>query len=388
MNKKNFSGNRHQVLSWVVGASLLAPTVLAVHAQAQQDQTQQGQAQSGQNGNWGQAGPPPDAQNGQIPPPPADAQQPSDNPVVQNGTQSSPEEQNPQYPAQPPQAGGQPGRAPYQGSPQGYPPNQGYPSQGYPSQGYPNQGYQPQAQTPQSYAPVQVGAGTLLKVRLSEALDTKKLQPDDYFQGTVAQSVFSGSVIAIPRGAEVVGRVVDVKKAGDLKGSAGFMLQLTSLNMGGQSYTLVSDVWSFDGPGKGGYTAGNTIGGAALGAAIGAIAGGGTGAAIGAAAGTGAGLGASAITPGPRGVIPPESVISFHLTQPVTVRPVSYQEAQELEQNSAPPQPRLYTRAPYPPVYGPGPYYYPAPYAYAYPYPYVYAYPYPYVRYYRYRYWR
>jgi hypothetical protein len=238
---------------------------------------------------------------------------------------------------------------------------------------------------------VSVPPGTLLKVRLSEALDTKKMQPGDYFQGTVAQGVYSGNVLAIPRGAEVVGRVVDVKKAGELKGSPGFLLQLTTLNMGGQSYPLVSDTWSFEGPGKGGYTAGNAVGGAALGAVIGAIAGGGTGAAIGAAAGTGAGLGASAITPGPRGVIPPESLLTFHLTQPAAVRPVSYQEAEELQQNSAPPQPRAYPRYGYPPpapVYAPGPYYYPAPYAYAYPYPYVYAYPYPHARYYRYRYWR
>jgi hypothetical protein len=395
----NSSGSGHKVLSWLVGASLLlAPAVLAPYAQSQQGQPQQNQAQPGQSGDWGQAGPPPDAQNGEIPPPPSDAQSSDTSqngtPAPANGQNGAPPPtgaQNGQYPAQPPQPSyGQQSRGPYQASPQGYP-NQGYPSQGYPSQGYPSQGNQGQVQAPQPSGPVNVPAGTLLKVRLSEALDTKKLQPGDYFQGTVAQGVYSGNILAIPRGAEVVGRVVDVKKAGELKGSPGFLLQLTTLNMGGQSYPLVSDVWSFDGPGKGGYTAGNAVGGAALGAVIGAIAGGGTGAAIGAAAGTGAGLGASAITPGPRGVIPPESLLTFHLTQPATVRPVSYQEAEELQQNSAPPQPRAYPRYGYPPpapVYAPGPYYYPAPYAYAYPYPYVYAYPYPYARYYRYRYWR
>lgn len=390
----NSSGGRHTVLSWLVGASLLfAPVVVAPYAQAQQDQSQaqQGQAQQnqapqpGQAGNWGQAGPPPDAQNGEIPPPPSDAQSSGNAQngasAPANGQNSAPPPagtQNGQYPAQQP-AYGQQGRGPYQGTPQGYP-----------SQGYPNQG---QAQPPQPSGPIDLPAGTLVKVRLSEALDTKKLQPGDYFQGTVAQGIYSGSILAVPRGAEVVGRVEDVKKAGDLKGSAGFMLRLTNLNMGGQSYPLVSDVWSFEGPGKGGYTAGNAVGGAALGAIIGGIAGGGTGAAIGAAAGTGAGLGASAITPGPRGVIPPESLVTFHLTQPATVRPLSYQEAQELQENSAPPQPRPYPRYGYPaaaPVYAPAPYYYPAPYAYAYPYPYpyVYAYPYAYPRYYRYRYWR
>ena len=93
-------------------------------------------------------------------------------------------------------------------------------------------------------------------------------------------------------------------------------LRLTSLNLGGNSYSLATDVFNTSSPGKGGYTAGNTVGAAALGAVIGAVAGGGPGAAIGAVAGTGVGLGASAATPGPRSVVPPEAVLSFHLTSP------------------------------------------------------------------------
>ena len=164
-------------------------------------------------------------------------------------------------------------------------------------------------------------------IRTSEPLDSKKVKPGDYFQGTVAQSVYVGNVLAIPRGAQVTGRVVDVKKPGELKGGASIALQLTTLNLGGNSYSLATDVFNTSSPGKGGYTAGNTVGAAALGAAIGAIAGGGPGAAIGAVAGTGVGLGASAATPGPRSVVPPESVLTFHLTSPATVQPVSYQEA-------------------------------------------------------------
>jgi hypothetical protein len=369
-------GNR-QLLSWVIGASLslvpalvAAPSAQGQQEQAQQDQTQQNQTQTQQNqpqpgqpGNWGQAGPPPDATNGQIPSPAANGQ-PSDD----GGPPPPPDADNgPVAPAY-----GQPGRPAYQ-------PNPNQP-----------RAYAGQAQAPRPVGPVTVPAGTLLQIRTTEPLDTKKVQPGDYFQGTIARSVYQGNVLAIPRGADVVGRVTDVKKPGDLKGSAGFTLQLTSLNMSGQSYPIVSDTWSFDGPGKGAYTAGNTVGGAALGAVIGAIAGGGPGAAVGAVAGTGVGLGASAATSGPRGMIPPESVLTFHLTQPATVQPVSYQEARDLEQNSAPPRPGPYPSG-YAPGYGPypppAPYYgYPAPYAYAYPYPYVYAYGYPYpYRYYRYR---
>ena len=206
-------------------------------------------------------------------------------------------------------------------------------------------------------------------------------------------------MLAIPRGAAVTGRVVDVKKPGELKGGASIALQLTTLNLGGNSYSLATDTFNTNSPGKGGYTAGNTVGAAALGAAIGAIAGGGPGAAIGAVAGTGVGLGASAATPGPRSVVPAEAVLTFHLITPATVQPVSYQEAAQLEQSSQPVGSR-YPPPPYGygPGYGPGPAAYappppgyaPYPYAYGYPYPYAYAYPRPYVYAYPYYYrrWR
>jgi hypothetical protein len=216
-------------------------------------------------------------------------------------------------------------------------------------------------------------------------LDSKKVKPGDFFQGTVAQSVYVGNVVAIPRGAQVTGRVVDVKKPGELKGGASIALQLTTLNLGGNSYALATDIFNTNSPGKGGYTAGNAVGGAALGAVIGAIAGGGPGAAIGAAAGTGLGLGASAATPGPRSVLPPEALITFHLTTPATVQPLSAQEAYQLEASSAqqgPGQgPGYDRRSPY--GYGPGPGYgpgYPPAYGYGAPYPgpVVHGYPYGY----------
>ena len=69
-------------------------------------------------------------------------------------------------------------------------------------------------------------------------------------------------------------------------------------------------------------------------------------------------------------MIPPEALLSFHLATPVTVTPVSYQEAQRMQASVTPEQPRLMRR----PVYA-----YPYPYPYAGPYYYGYAYPYPYI---------
>jgi hypothetical protein len=365
------------MLSGALGATLTLAPALGASAQ----QTSQQTATPGQQGDWGPAGPPPDAQNGQVPPSDAAAQD-------QNQDQGPP-----QYPGQQPTDQNQGISAPAANPPVGYgqAPRPAY----QPGQNQPNN-YQGMAQTPPS-GPVSLSPGLLLPIRISEPLDSKKMKPGDYFQGTVAQNIYSGSVLAIPRGAAVTGRIVDVKKAGELKGGASMALQLTSLNLGGNSYSLATDVFNTSSPGKGGYTAGNTVGAAALGAVIGAVAGGGPGAAIGAVAGTGVGLGASAATPGPRSVVPPEAVLSFHLTSPTTVQPVSYQDAARMQAESAPPQGQRYAAGPYgypgpaagyappPPGYAPYPYAYgypyPGPYVYAYPRAYVYGYPYYYRRY-------
>ncbi len=401
--------------------------------------TAQAQPQTGAQGDWGQAGPPPDVQDGRIPPPTADAGAPAPQEGKQGQYPAPPNQGQGQeqgnYPAQgqlppagsgqyppgtgqgqyppagsgtsyptgrqrtsgyPPQSqpgypqdgSGYPGsgnpNSGYPQNPSGYPgprsagpgpagqqspirpyPEKSYPGQPYPGQSYPGQqqsgrgpvGYaQPGAGQYQAALPVTIPAGTLLRVRTSEPLDTRRLQPGDVFEVMATQDVFEGGVLAVPRGATLVGRVVDVKKAGAFRGSAGMALQLVSLNVSGQSFPLATDVFATDTRGKGGYTAANTAGAAVVGALIGAAAGGGEGAAIGAVAGGAAGAGASAATPGPRQVMPPETVLAFHLAAPLTVIPPSYAEAQRLAASVAPRRPYLRPR-PYgypapPPPYG------------------------------------
>lgn len=236
--------------------------------------------------------------------------------------------------------------------------------------------------------PVVIPQGTLLRVRISEVLDSKHTQPGAMVEFTAASDIYAGGVLAIPRGAVLEGQVVDVKSStsGSVSGSQALSLKLNSLNLDGRTYVLDSDVWTAQGSGKGGYTASNTAGGAAIGAVIGAIAGGGPGAAIGAVAGGATGMAASAATSGPRVVLPPETQVSFHLASAVTVVPVSPQEAQRLASAQAGNRPSLRGRE----AYGYG---YPPPpppvvyYGYGYPYPYYY-YGYPYHVYYRgYRHW-
>jgi hypothetical protein len=72
--------------------------------------------------------------------------------------------------------------------------------------------------------------------------------------------------------------------------------------------------------GKGKRTATLAGGGAGLGALIGGLAGGGKGALIGGLAGAGAGTAGAAYTGNKDVVIPAETVVTFRLTAPLTVR--------------------------------------------------------------------
>jgi hypothetical protein len=243
----------------------------------------------------------------------------------------------------------------------------GYGAQGY---GYGAQNDQPQSgraeyippQQPVS-GPVTVPVNTVLEIRTVEPLDSTQLLQGQLFDATAANDVYVGNVLAIPRGAQLQGRVVRLKKAGPLGGNTLLALKLTGLNLGGQFYRLDTDVWWNRGPNKAGYTASNAIGGSAIGAVLGALIGGGTGAAIGAGVGAVGGMGASAGTNGPHVILPSETLLAFHLARPVTVEPVSWQEAQRLAASTPRLRQRRAYRQPYVNSY---------PYAYAYPYPYAY----------------
>jgi hypothetical protein len=219
-----------------------------------------------------------------------------------------------------------------------------------------------------SKAPITVQPGLIFTVRTSEPLDSRRLLGGENFQAVLAQDIYQGQYLVIPRGAVLQGHVVGVKKPGALRGDAGFALQIVSLNLSGQNYPIATDTFATDTRGKGGYTTANTVGGAAIGALIGAAAGGGPGAAIGAVAGGVTGVGLSAASSGPREIMPPETLLTFHLRAPLTVNPISAAEVQSLQASATPPRRMVRPRSPYPygyyPPPPPPPYYYPYPYRY------------------------
>jgi hypothetical protein len=281
----------------------------------------------------------PQQQQGQYGAPPQTGQYPQQN------DQYPP--QNGQYPPQQ-QAGPYPpqyGRAPYQ---------QPYPQQ-YPPQYPPQQPYVAQ----KGGDAVVVPSGSSLRVRINEGMNSKETKPGTAFNGMVLNDVVAGGSIAIPRGATIQGTVVDAHTAGQLKGKGELKLQLTSVSFGGKVYPVVTDFWWHQGVDKTGSTVGNTVGLAGVGALIGAVAGGGVGAAVGAGVGGVAGLGISSASGRGEASVPPEAIVTFHLTQPTDVTTVSQAELNRLG-SGVPPGTQPQFRRRYPPPPPPYPYYGPA----------------------------
>jgi BON domain len=169
--------------------------------------------------------------------------------------------------------------------------------------------------------PIIVPAGTVLAVRTTDALSSKTSNAGQTFGGTLAKSVRVGGKTALPAGATVYGTVVTAKAKGKIKGEGELTLQLLSISTGGERYHIQTNVFTSTIKGKGKRTAATTGGGAAAGALIGGIAGGGKGAGIGALVGGGAGLVGGAATGNQQIEIPPESVLNFTLSAPLTIPP-------------------------------------------------------------------
>ncbi|HEU0140965.1 MAG TPA: hypothetical protein VFQ79_14675 [Bryobacteraceae bacterium] len=164
-------------------------------------------------------------------------------------------------------------------------------------------------------------AGTQLRIRTIEAISTKTAKKGDTFSGTLVDALRDGDRLIAPRGANVAGIVTESDPGGRVKGRASLSVQLTRLGTDyGGPVDISTGAVSVEAQGSKAKDARNIGIGAGIGAAIGAIAGGGKGAAIGAGAGAAAGTGATLATHGEAATIPSETVLTFELRRPVTVR--------------------------------------------------------------------
>jgi len=165
-----------------------------------------------------------------------------------------------------------------------------------------------------------IPAGTRLRLRLGDTLDTRRNRAGSTFVAFLDSPVVEGDRVIIPQGTEFHGHVVEARRSGRLKGRATMEVTLDSFQLRGVIYPVATvaahraskrhlkrDI-AIIGGGSGG------------GAAIGAAAGGGVGALIGAGVGAAAGTTGAFIT-GKKDVrLPAETRIVFSLRNPVEVR--------------------------------------------------------------------
>ncbi|HEY6289957.1 MAG TPA: BON domain-containing protein [Terriglobia bacterium] len=164
-----------------------------------------------------------------------------------------------------------------------------------------------------------IPAGTVVTVRMIDAVDSTTSQPGQEFAATVAAPVVVGSQVVIPPDSTATVRLVTAKSSGRFEGSAQLALELHSLTVNGSPSNVQSSEYVQNGTSRGRRTAETVGGGSVLGGLIGAIAGGGKGAAIGAGVGAASGTGVEAASKRGQVKVPSEAKIDFTLKAPLTV---------------------------------------------------------------------
>lgn len=164
---------------------------------------------------------------------------------------------------------------------------------------------------------IEIPAGTTIVARMIDDVDSKRDSMGKTFRASVDEPVQIGGDTVIPRGADLVAKLVDEKNSGVFTGKTEMTMALTQITLNGRNYELVTEdvVEASESRTGGTVKKAAVLGG--IGAAIGGIAGGGSGAAIGGAAGAGAGAGMQVLTRGQRVKIPSEGRLAFKLKQPL-----------------------------------------------------------------------
>ena len=141
-----------------------------------------------------------------------------------------------------------------------------------------------------------IPAGTPIRVRMIESLNSESAQVGQAFHATLEDAIVVNGQTLFPRNADVVGSVAEVHRSGRLSDPGIMKLVLSSVTSGSQSTTLTVAPIEIKGESHTTSNVEKIGGGTAVGAIIGGIAGGGKGAAIGAGAGAAAGTGVAAAT--------------------------------------------------------------------------------------------
>ena len=162
--------------------------------------------------------------------------------------------------------------------------------------------------------------GAFVMVRVDQPLSSDRDQQGDAFSATLLRPVVVDGVVVAERGQTLAGRVVEVQKAGRVRGVSRLAVELTDISLvDGRQLPIQTQLANRSGPASEGRDAGAIAGATVMGAAIGASADWGRGAAIGAGVGAVASTIGVLLTRGRETVIYPESVLTFRIEAPLTI---------------------------------------------------------------------
>lgn len=215
---------------------------------------------------------------------PQNSQQSSQN--AQNSGQQYPQNSQQQYPSAPPLR-----------------------SNSTTARNYPNSG-----QT----AGITIPADTTVTIRMVDNVNSESARLGQTFKASLDEPIYANGQQVVPRGADVLTKIVDDQRAGKLSGRSSLTLALSQIVIDGRYVDVTSTDVETEAGSQSGRTAKVVGGTAALGAIVGAIAGGGKGAAIGAGSGAALGGAATIMTSGPKVNIPSETRLTFRLQAPVS----------------------------------------------------------------------
>lgn len=166
-------------------------------------------------------------------------------------------------------------------------------------------------------ASVNLPAGTKLVIRMTDGVDSERNTVGQTFAASLDEPVRVNGETVIPRGADVMVKLVDDRQSGKLTGKTTLTLDLMSVKVHGRMVDVNTGTVTEESSSRGARTAKVAGGTAILGTIIGAAAGGGKGAAIGLGSGAAVGAAAEIVTKGQRVRIPSETRLTFSLENDV-----------------------------------------------------------------------
>ena len=177
--------------------------------------------------------------------------------------------------------------------------------------------------------PLVVASGTTIPIALTTRVSTKTAKDGDGVYATTVFPITVDNQIVIPKGSDLRGRIVEVKRPGRIKGKAELTITFQTLVLPSgitvPIYTSLGAVpgvtrkgeTGVEGEGSKGKDAGTIGTTAAQGGIIGAVGGGGKGAAIGGAGGAAVGAVGVLLTRGNDLVLEPGTTLEIVLDRPV-----------------------------------------------------------------------